>query len=354
MLDTIQEYAREQLVESGEEPAIGRGHVEHYIAVADAAGFSIEGTGEERPEVGRLEQTNFQAGLSWAVANGELGLGLRLAAALESFWVYSDPFGGVRWFEALMPAIGDVDLALRAKALRVYGGTVYIVGEFERGVELYEQSLAACRELGDERGAAHMLHRLAIEASRRGAIDEARRLTEESLETSRRLGDGRGEALALSNLGMVAQMEGDPNRAIELYRRSAERAHEVGFLWWEAGARLNLGDAAIESGRLHEAEESIRAGVALTQRLGDRQHLVYGLALLARVAFDRNELPRAGLLWGAVEAEEQRGQIGQWEADRHEVADVLLAGPDPDFERGRAQGRRLSLDEAVGRALTDD
>ena len=354
MLDTIQEYAREQLVDSGEEPAIARRQVEHYIVVADAANLSVEGTGEERPEVGRLEQPNFRAGLAWAVGNGELDLGLKLAAALENFWVYTDPFEGIRWFEALMPAIADVDPALRAKALRVYGGTVYIVGEFERGAELYELSMAVFRELGDERGVAHMLHRLAVEATRRGASDEARRLAEESLETSRRLGDRKGEALALTNLGIIAQKEGDLDRAIDLYRRSAEAAHEVGFLWWEGGALLNVGDAAIEAGRLEEAEESLRAGVMITKRVGDRQHLVYGLALLARVAFDRDQLERAGLLWGAIEAEEERGRIGQWEADRDEIGDVLLSRPDPDFERGREEGRRLALDEAVERALTDE
>jgi predicted ATPase/class 3 adenylate cyclase len=354
MLETIQEYARERLVESGEEPAIGRGHVEHYIAVADAANLSVEGTGEERPEVGRLEQANFRAGLGWAVANRELELGLRLAAALENFWVYSDPFEGARWLEALMPAIDEVDPALRAKAFRVYGGVLYIVGEFERGVELYERSMAVFRELGDELGVGHMLHRLAIEASRRGASDEARRLADESLEVSRRLGDRKGEALALTNLGIVAQKGGDLDRAIELYRQGAERAYEVGFLWWEGGARLNLGDAAIESGRLEEAEESIRAGVAVMRRVGDRQNLVYGLALLARVAWDREQLARAGLLWGAVEAEEQRGQIGQWEADRHEIADVVLSRSDPDFERSREEGSGLSLDEAVERALSID
>jgi len=354
MLDSIQEYAGEQLVESGEEPAIGRRQVEHCIAVAEGANLSIEGTGEERADVGWLEQANFRAGLAWAVANGELGLGLGLAAALENFWVYSDPFEGVRWFEALMPAIDDVDPALRAKAFRAYGGVVYILGEFERGLELYEQSMAVFRELGDEHGVAHMLHRFAIDASRQGASDEARRLAEESLEASHRLGDRKGEALALTNLGIVAQREGDPDRAIELYRQSAERANEVGFLWWEAGARLNLGDAALESGRLDEAETSLRAGLALTKQVGDRQNFVYGIALLARVAFDREQLARAGLLWGAVEAEEQRGQIGQWEADRHEIADVLLSDPDPEFERSRKEGLGLSLEEAVDRALSID
>jgi len=248
----------------------------------------------------------------------------------------------------------EADSKLRARALRVRGGTLYIVGEFERGMEFYNQSLALYRELGDEWGQAHMLHRLAIDASRIGDDERALQLSEETLAVSRRLGDRKGEALALSNLGLVASKGGEADRAIELFRQSARLAHEVGFDWWEAGALLNVGDVALSAGRLDEAEEALRAGVGIGKAVGDRQNLVYGLALLAQIAHERGQLERAGVLWGGVEAEEQRGPIGQWEADRHEVADVLLARPNADFERGRAQGRGLSMDETVDHALSLD
>ncbi len=352
MLDTIQEFARERL-EAASEAEILRRHAEHYLAVAESTNLSVEGDGQENHDLGRLEQANFRAALGWAIASGALEIALPLVSALENFWVTTDPFEGNRWLEAVVDGADGADPTLRARALRVRGGTLYIVGEFERGLEFYNQSLALYRELGDEWGEAHLLHRLAIEASRVGDDERALQLSNDTLAASRRLGDRKGEALALTNLGLVASKDGDLDRAIELFRESALVAREVGFDWWEAGALLNVGDVALSAGRLDEADEALRTGVRIGQRVGDRQDLAYGLGLLARLAFLRGQLERAGVLWGGIEAEEQRGPIGQWEADRHEIADVLLARPDPDFERGRAEGLTLSLDEAVDRALDD-
>jgi hypothetical protein len=56
---------------------------------------------------------------------------------------------------------------------------------------------------------------------------------------------------------------------------------------------------------------------------------------------------QAGLMWGALEAEEEGGTVGQWEGERELYADAVLAHAGDDFERGRAQGTGLSLDDAV-------
>jgi len=353
MLETIQEYALERLEAAGE-TNISRRHAEHYLAVAESTNLSVEGEGEEHHDLGRLEQANFRAALGWAIASGAYEISLPLASALENFWVYQDPFEGNRWLEAVLDGADEVDPKLRARALRVRGGTLYIVGQFELGMEFYNQSLALYRALGDERGEAHMLHRLAIDASRIGDDERALQLSEDTLAVSRRLGDRKGEALALSNLGLVASKGGDADRAIELFRESARLANEVGFDWWEAGALLDVGDVALSAGRLDEAEEALRAGVGIGKRVGDRQNLVYGLALLAQIAYERGQLEHAGVLWGGIEAEEQRGPIGQWENDRHEVAEVLLERPNPEFEHGRSKGLQLTLDEVIERGLADD
>jgi hypothetical protein len=59
-------------------------------------------------------------------------------------------------------------------------------------------------------------------------------------------------------------------------------------------------------------------------------------------------------LWGAIEAEEQRGAIGQWENEREQFERMVFAHADADLERGREAGRLLSLEDAVERALSSD
>ncbi len=89
----------------------------------------------------------------------------------------------------------------------------------------------------------------------------------------------------------------------------------------------------------------------LSRTTGERQRTVFSLARIAGIAARHEDSTRAGRLWGAIEAEEARGPIGVWEQQRDELAAPVLAVSGAEFERGRAAGRRLTLDEAVDYAL---
>lgn len=110
----------------------------------------------------------------------------------------------------------------------------------------------------------------------------------------------------------------------------------------------------IELGQLDEAERYGLEALEIGHRVGDRMGDVYVLARLARIAGEDGPLERAGFLWAALEAEEQRALVGQWEAEREAYAAPVLAHAGPEFERGRQKGRSLSFDSAVDEALKDE
>jgi predicted ATPase len=353
MLETIREFAVELLDRSREADALAQRHAEYYLALAESANLADEADSEMNPAVVMPERDNLRAALEWCLESGQTELGLRLTVALDHFWVASAPYEGQRWCAAFLDRAADVPRRLRAHALRTYGGLVFIVGEFERGERLYAESLAESRAIGDDVGAAHTLLRLPMAALVRGDVDEARALAEEGLAAARRLGRRKGEAVALGSLGEIAVATGERERALELLRTSADLAGEAGFVWWQAGMLLTLGDCALQLARLDAAESALRQGVELALRIDNRMHAVYGLALLARIAADRGATDRAGVLWGAIEADEERGPIGQWEEEREAYAAFVLAVAGDAFEAARTRGRRLSLAEAVEYALGD-
>jgi predicted ATPase len=354
MLDTIQEYARERLAESNEGEALRRRHVEYFLELAESAHLSPDnfelGT---RHDLVLPEQDNVRAALDWTAVNDPV-LGLRLAVAVEQLWVALGPHEGTQRVEALLAAAPEVPAELRARALRVVGGTRFIVGDFDRGAELYAESLAGFRALGDELAAGHLLHRQAFNELRLGNLDEARRLNEESREIGRRHGSLTAEAFALSVLGSIDWEDGNKDGALELMRKSAALAGEVGFVWWEVGGLYTLSEWSLALGRLDECESYGRRGLERAHSIRDRMHGIYLLALLARTAGERALFERAGVLWGAVESEEESGVIGQWEEEREDYAAPVLAHDGPEFARGRERGRRLSPDEAVAFALSVD
>jgi tetratricopeptide (TPR) repeat protein len=354
MLETIHEFAAERLSEAGEDGEFRRRHAEHFLAVARSAKLGSDDDGPGAPEIARLERANLRGALQWSVDNRENELGLRVAGALARFWLSEAPFEGAQWFDALLGDARGLDRGLRADALRDHGGLVYILGQFDRGMALYEESLALYRSLGDELGVAHMVHRLAVDAVRVGDLERGRALTEEARSMAVGLGARKEEALAFATLGSIAFEEGDTDQAIELIEQSVALAADIGFAWWQGGRLLDLAEIASGAGRTEDAERWVLEGLAVLLPLRDRQLLVYGLAMLAGLEAERGHAQRAGQLWGAVEAEEERGAIGQWESAREEFERSVLAHSDSELQAGREAGRLLSLEDAVSLALAPD
>src|SRR5204863_9149875 len=129
-------------------------------------------------------------------------------------------------------------------------------------------------------------------------------------------------------------------------------AAEVGFAWWQMHQLYHGCEWSLELGRIDEAEAYARDALRLAAAIHDRQLTVYLLALLAATAAAQKEAERAGILWGALEREEARGPVGQWEAERDDYRSRVQPDDFEQFELGRTRGRRLSPAEVVEYAVS--
>jgi predicted ATPase len=353
MLETIREFAAERLQDSGEEAALGRRHAEYFMRVAESAHLSSETLDlGQRFEIATPELDNLRAAIDWAAESGDVALALKIALALESLWVAQQPYEGVRRYEELIDAAGELPPEVNAQALRALGGVVFMVGEFERGTALHEQALEAFRSLGDEPAVAHVLHRLAMNAVHNGEYDEAKALSDESLAISRRQGSRSAEAMAVGVFADIAARERRYEEALELALECASLAGEVGFTWWQVHYLYVACEMCLNLERLGEAERWGREGLALSLEIGNRQLTVYLLALLSAVKAEQGDLERSGLLWGSVEREEGRGPVGQWEDERDDYRSRIKPEDPERFELGRARGSLLSPADALEHALS--
>jgi predicted ATPase/class 3 adenylate cyclase len=352
MLETIREFALEQLDTAGDADAVRRRHAEHFLALGETANLSAESQEPERAEIVRAEQDNFRAAIDWAIDH-DPELAFRITIALEQFWVMNDPLEGASRLKVLLEHGSRVPQVLRARALRVYGESAWMAGDTATSDRAQQESLREFRELGDELGTALVVHRLAVSATRSGDLVRARQLLDECLEICRRRPSPKLVADAIVKLGTVEWREGNPERALELWAEGAARCEEVGFTWMQAHAVLAVAEVANELGRTELAWQRVGEALRLSRKCDDRQMTLFSLGLLAQLEAQAGRADRAGRLWGAIETEESRGPVGHWDNDRDEVASAVVIAS-PEFEHGRSSGQSLSLDEAVDYALGED
>ena len=348
MLETIREFARECLDGSGEENALRQIQADRLLEVADRAGTRaiVDAYGDWRFDLVVPEIDNVRAVLEWALEH-DPERGLRLATSLEAWWVVRETVEGSSWLERLLAAAEGAESDLRARALRALGGTFDIMGEFERAAPYYRESLELFTRSGHTIDVAHNRFRIAANMVNRGETTVAWPLLEESLRESRDLGNRVGECQALGYLMRQACEEDDLALALEYSLESAAIAHEVGWTWWETSQLLSASSLERERGNFAAAQDHATSSLDLALMLGDRQTIVFSAAELAIIAAERKDSTRAGLLWGAVEAEASVGRVGQWEQEVAELEALVLRADGPRFSQARAEGKLLSIPQAA-------
>jgi predicted ATPase len=351
MLETIREFALDRLENSGERDAIVRSHFDYFRSLAEDAAFKDEGftaAGLDRLDA---ERDNFRAAMRSALDRREPELALRLANALGRLWTIRAHQEGYRWLTEALESAPEAPRDVRAIGLMWAGSTIFFTGDYERSAALLEEALALFRQLGDMKHVASVLDRLSGPVGHLGDHARARALADESLALCREIGDRAGSLYPLSKVAWDEWKRGDRERGVRLTEEALELARETGDAWWTAELLHTLAEMAWEEGDLAGAAALGRECVSLAYELGNALTLVYGFGLLAVQAAVAGDRARAGRLWGAVEALEETGEarLSTETHERYEGAIFTLS--DAALEADRAEGREMTLDEAVKHAL---
>ncbi|MEP6976449.1 MAG: adenylate/guanylate cyclase domain-containing protein [Thermoleophilia bacterium] len=349
MLETIREFALERLRESGEEAELRGAHAQWLQVLAESALLASDSPiGPQRNDLVAPEGANLRAAIDWAEAQGDFETGVSIAVAMETYWITDSPFEARRRLTELIER-GSVSPLLHARALRAIGGAANLVGDLEATEGLYKAALSEFRALGDEAGVAHMLSRLANLENWNGRPEACLELLVQTEEVLSKAHDPRTEAVVPGTRASAERLLGNLDAAFELYLESASRAREIGFTWWEGVMTGNAAETALLLGRA-DAAPLTRDSLRILHSIGDRQNTINLLADFAKLEAVGGDLERAGVLWGAVEAEERRAPVGAWEQLKHTIADALPPLPPDAVRRGHA----LTLDEAVTYALATE
>ncbi len=212
MLETIREFALEQLAASGELDAVRRRHAAYFANLAERAA-SPRLDGPQGPALlARLEREhgNLRAALGWLANQGDAEPSLRMAGALWSFWeLHGHAPEGLGWLEAAIADDAEASSDVRARALIGAAVLHREQGDYAAAEAPARESVALRRALGDEAGLAESLLILSNITAATNSAHQATALATECLEIRRRRGDTVGTTWAMVVLGHVLMFHGD-------------------------------------------------------------------------------------------------------------------------------------------------
>ena len=396
MLDTIREFALDQLEGHGEADTTRDRHAAYFQQLAEHINAAMRVVFDpSHLATFDGDHANFEVALARLEIVGEIERLLSMASALHGFWLTrgyaaqarqqleralahsSDApdelraaalvsLSGVLFFlrheaESAL-AIGERALALGEPAGMTHvvieaaqwcGMSAYLLGRPEEAKVSFEKGLAAHAALPDapwvRRSAAHYVNLLGYAALASAEIAAAERYFQAAVEQQRTVLEEYGPhyliTYPLSGLVMWRRFHGDHVAALAAYQEALTHAHRVGDISGLPLALVGVAGTLAAIGRWQEAAPLFGATEALCQRTG--YHFFEHPFLWQRALGLPEPWQRGNAPFGAAErlraAVQQRG------------TPALPPIPDPEAAASLwAAGRAMVLDDAIACTLAVD
>jgi hypothetical protein len=289
MLETIRQFAEEQLVTFGAAEAVRTAH-SHYFAGREADIMDLWDSPRQRAAYDwfTIELANLRTAFRWAADNGDLDAAAAIAAYAGSLGPYLENYEPITWAEELVEPLRSIAHP-RLAAVCVGASLCCVVGRFEEAVHYSEVGQTVIAAASDKvsyfgepwLGSVYLfigrpdryLELSRAQLARSGDANTFARVhvvsalticgsTNEAMATAGGLVDAAeaiGNPMVLGYALVVygyAFREADPTHALEAFRRSVLVAHDSGnrlyetqFAVWLSGLEAEQGDrlAALNS-----------------------------------------------------------------------------------------------------------
>ena len=410
-LETVRQYARDELLKSGEAEVVRNRHLAHFRNLAEMAKhpLSTEGAHPGALEwINRLEMEydNIRAALNWAIEY-DPEAAVVMGNALYAFWFRRGYEEEGRAFlqealdrlEAVSPLSGETsidrktliatgllslislafshgdsrhaaaaaekcirlarelgNLSLQARALAYLFTVKLAAGELQGLNESIEEGIRVARQSEDKLAIAMLLGLMGSRMEMAGYdVETARAYSKQGLELMRESGNRWGLAMTLLGTGMAARHRGDFEQARLNLATIRPLFIEMGDMHRSNMVQSELAHIERAEGHLATAEAMYRETIREWQRLGHRAAVAHQLESLAFLAKAREQGERAARLLGAAEALREQVQIAMTVMERalydREVAELRAGMEAERFGSCWAEGRALTMGQAVEYAV---
>ena len=299
MPESLRDYGRERLVESGQEAAARRRHRDWYVQLAARAFTQFAGPDQVRWfHRMRAEQADLRLALELCLQEPEAtGAAVDLVAGLLDYWLaFALLSEGRHWLDRLLRAASQPDLT-RARALRAIGYLAAFQGERFEG--LAEAEVLA-RQAGDPRELAFIAHADSLAATAAGDYALAGSRISDAVAGMTVVADPHGLLVTLAAQALLACVTEDFTTAQARTDEFLAVAGPLQESWVRSYVLWSLGIAAFHAQDLARAKALELESLDLRVPLEDAMGLALCTEVLAWIASREGRAREAALLHGGA------------------------------------------------------
>jgi tetratricopeptide (TPR) repeat protein len=360
MLETIREFALEQLAASPDAEAVRSRHALRFLALAEEAVPHLVRV-ERRLWLARLdrEHDNLRAAFDFCAGSGRIVEALRLAAALWRFWQFHGHLreGIQRARRILDDPASLAHPAEREAALEAAGGLSYWLGDMTTAASSYNEALALARSNGDPLRISNALYNLSflqvwanVDRNPADRATDAEAEIDEALALARQVGDRGAIARCLwGKANITNYLRNDFASALAPLGEAILIFRELGDHFSLAWALHSEGLAHLKTSDFSAARAAFEEQATLLSDARDPSGLAIALGNMAQLAHAEGDRLRAIRLAGASAA--LRHLTGAELVSKIDTVEGRVVEATPENQGAWNEGLAMSIDQAVAYAL---
>jgi predicted ATPase/DNA-binding SARP family transcriptional activator len=295
LLETIREFALEQLARRDAQHVAQQRHADWYAGMAMDAYFKlISPEAAAWSERIAAELDNIRTAFQWALAHNAVEPAVQLATGVWRFyWMRGLLREGLARLEAVLKRRAAIPPRMLSPAMRAAGTLALGLSEYTRARGWLEAALEAGRQNDDRRAVQSALTNLGFTLIEQGELEPARRYLEDSLALTHEDGDRYRSKFPLSILGGLYLRAGDFPKAQAHYEESLHLNREYQDVEGMADTLRGLAKAVNAQGDPARARQLAEEGLALHATLNHQLGLGFGHAVLGDIARERGDYAEA-------------------------------------------------------------
>ncbi|MGA9534112.1 MAG: tetratricopeptide repeat protein [Anaerolineales bacterium] len=355
LLETIREYALEQLQSSEDHEDVALRHARYFAGFAEDAARELTGP-TTIAWISRLESDhdNLRSAVHWAMqSHDHCEIALRIAGSLAQFWAlrgylqegYSIAVG------ALQQAGAEADTVLRAQANLGAARLAYRQNHLQAAEQHYAQTLELSRSIGAGKWIAECLVGLGMVDSERGEYSTVDERFSEALSIFESIGDPHGTANAIINLAWSAMRTGNYETAERYLLQSLDLSKSIGDKAGLGFSLSGLGEAYLRMQKLEMASKHLEESLEIRSSLGDKWGMGATLGTLGWVAIRQEAWDQAKqTLEQSLSLRQELGDLGGAAWCLEKLAEVMMATDRP-IAAVKLYGAASSIRDRIGSSI---